>query len=142
MTRPPTPREPHHAPWRRPAVQRAYHTTAVLFVAGVAVQVYLAGLAVTVDATHWRLHAGFAHVLELLPPLLLVLGVAGGGPRRFAWMGATLTVLFVLQYVFIHGPIDLMRPLHPTNALALFAVAAVAAAQSRPRPVGARSRKR
>lgn len=92
----------------------------VLFVAGVVTQVFLAGLGVLVGPRYFGWHTTFAHVLEAVIVLMLLIAAVG----RLGWreFGSTflLLVIFTAQYVFIHGMSGPARALHLVNALVLF----------------------
>ena len=98
-----------------------------LFVAGIGLQVFLAGLGVLVNGDYLDLHRGFSHLLFLLPPVVLVAGLAERLPRQRLALTAALIPLLIVQYTLVYVPADgdlaALRALHLVNALALFWVA-------------------
>ena len=112
-----------------------YAAAAWLFVAGIVLQVFLAGLGLLVDGDQIDLHRAFGHVLFLLPPVMLVAGLVGRQSRRTLALTALLIPLLILQYTFVYLPADgdlaALRALHPVNALTLFWVALRAAQSAR-----------
>ena len=107
--------------WARRA-RRGYLALAWLFVACVAVQVFLAGLATFVDAARWRWHTGFVHAFELLPLLMLPLAFLARLPAAMRWLTGALFALLWLQYLTANIG-GIAAALHPVNALIIFWVA-------------------
>lgn len=104
-----------------------YLALMVLFVAGVLLQVYVAGMAVFVDPSNWALHVGVVHLLEPLLVLLLLLGLLGDLPRRLQAAPVGLFLLVSVQYATANLPPSMVSAVHPVNALVIFSVAALAA---------------
>lgn len=113
--------------WKRPAFRPTYHALAWALVAAVAVQVFLAGLAISGDPSWWRVHGISGHLALYVALALLVLAWAGGGGRRALAPAAVAFGLVFAQSVLINLPTAWLRALHPVNALAIFALAFVAA---------------
>lgn len=113
--------------WRHVGVGRAFLVLAWLAVAAVVVQVFLAGYALLVDPSAWAWHTSFVHAVESLPFLMALLAWLGKGPRRLLALSLALVGLIWIQYLFVQSPVGFVRALHPTNALAIFAVALLAA---------------
>ncbi|SFI72724.1 hypothetical protein SAMN02799624_01904 [Paenibacillus sp. UNC496MF] len=102
---------------------------AALFALCVVVQTYLAGMAVLVDAEHWKAHTSFVHVFEFVPAAAFVLtffGRVGGAVR---WCSLVLFALVMLQYMTAHIGADApyVSALHPVIAVAMFWLAAATA---------------
>ena len=68
----------------RSVAKTAHLVVALLLVAGLAVQIFLAGLGVFRSAETFATHRDFGYTLELLPLVLLVLGLVAGLGRRMA----------------------------------------------------------
>lgn len=119
----------------RPA-RRIYVACAWLFAAGIVVQVFLAGVAVLVDAGRWGDHRAFGSLLFHLPPVMLVAALAARLPRRIVGLSALAVALVLLQFVLVSlpavGGAGLIRALHPVNALALFWLALTLARGAQP----------
>ena len=101
----------------RSSARQAYPFVAALFVAGVVVQVFLAGLGVFEDPRTFLTHANFGYTLSVLPLVLVILSVAGRSSRRITAMSGLLIVLFLLQSVFVALRADLpaVAALHPLH---------------------------
>jgi glycopeptide antibiotics resistance protein len=95
---------------------------------GIALQTFWAGFAILVKVGQWSPHVTFAHYLFypiLLVPLCALLGRM---ERRLVWQSLLLVLLYVLQFVLIYVPqqfgADVLRALHPVNALAMMVLTA------------------
>ncbi len=101
-----------------------YTISAGLFVTGIVLQVFTAGMGVLVHPRYFGLHIAFGHAVQWLTVVLLVTSVIGRFPRRFQWLNVLLLGLFALQYLFLGTfaawGIPAVRALHAVNALALF----------------------
>jgi hypothetical protein len=118
---------PSYVYWARVA----YTVTAWLFVASVAAQVFLAGMATFVDPVNWAQHKSFVHVFEGLPLLMLGLGFAG---RMLRWQPVVLFLLIAAQYATVeigrNADMRIVGALHPVNALLIFWLALSVAQQA------------
>jgi hypothetical protein len=94
---------------------------AVLFVAGVVVQFYLAGVGLFA-ASDMDAHAGFGYLLAIIPVLPLVLSWPAGAGARTAGLCAVLLVMAQVQTFLPLAADDapLIAALHPVNALLVF----------------------
>ena len=93
-----------------------------VFVGCVAVQVFLAGMAIFVDAARWTWHTTFVHVLEGLPLLMLPLAFLARAPAAMRWLTGALFALIFLQYVTANiGGIP--SAFHPLNGFVIFWIA-------------------
>jgi hypothetical protein len=126
--------------------RRIHFIVAVLFVAGVVVQVFLAGLGVFDSAARFATHRDWGYTLEILPILMLVLSAVGRLGRRLAIYAVALFVMFILQSVFVAVRVDypVVAALHPVNGFAILLLGVVAARDAwlvdpfgRTRPAGA-----
>jgi hypothetical protein len=117
---------PEGAPRRRSRPARAtwyaFLGLAVVFTLCVAVQVFIAGLAVFVTPVHWAQHAAFVHIFEFVPLLMLLVSAVGRLPTRLRWLSAALFALVYAQYFTanIRGLVPLVAALHPVVALVIF----------------------
>jgi len=114
------------------ASQRAHLIVAWGLVAGVVVQVFLAGLGVFDSAARFSVHATWGYTLEILPLVLLGLAAAGRLGRRQMLYAAGLFGMFLLQSVFVglRGDLPWVAALHPVNGFAILLLSIVAARES------------
>ena len=103
---------------------------AVIYLAGVVVQFFLAGLG-TFGATSFDAHQAFGLVLALLTLILLVLAVVGKLPRVLIGLAVVLLGLNVLQMFLAQVDVEEVAALHVVNALAIVFVAYEIAQRSR-----------
>ena len=101
----------------RSIARSAHLVVAWLLVAGVVVQIFLAGLGVFRGPEAFANHRDFGFTLELLPLVLLLLGLVAGMGRRAALLAAGIFGLFILQSVFVGVRADApeVAALHPVN---------------------------
>src|SRR5436190_18678314 len=113
----------------RSVARSAHLVVAWLLVAGLVVQIFLVGLGVFRDAASFETHRNFGYTLELLPLVLLVLGLIAGLGRRAALLAAAIFGLFVLQSVFVGLRSDApeVAALHPVNGFLITILAIVLA---------------
>ena len=91
----------------------AFNVVAWIFVACVAIQIYLAGRGVFVGSQNFETHRGFA-VFGLLAFVMIALGLAGRIPRGLIGATALIFVLFIVQSILVYsGPS--VAALHPLN---------------------------
>lgn len=111
----------------------AFAAVAWLFLIGIVVQVFLAGVGLFVPgvdmfAAHrqlgWLLHGG--------PLLVLPLAWAAGADRRTIWLSVALFVLVAFQPFLPEMRTDapFIAALHPLNAMLIFGLSAVIARRS------------
>jgi hypothetical protein len=99
----------------------ALAAVAVLFVAGVAVQFFLAGIGLF-GAGSMQLHIDVGWALHLVPLIILLLLWPARVGRRLMWLSIALFVVVAVQ-PFLPGlreAVPLAAALHPVNALAIF----------------------
>jgi hypothetical protein len=111
---------------------RAHRALSLLFLAGAAVQFFLAGLA-AFGGTDWEPHQIWGTVLTALALVIVLL--AAFGRREAAQASTILLVLMVLQNVLggVGTDVPVLGALHPVNGLAILGVAMLCAAGSRVR---------
>jgi hypothetical protein len=107
-----------------------FYGLTVLYLLGVVVQFFLAGLNVF-GGTSIESHRVLGFILAAGALLLLILAVVGRLPRRTAVLTVLLLGLSVLQIVLVHISVDEVAALHPVNALAVALVAYVLMQRSR-----------
>lgn len=103
--------------------RRAFTVRAWLFAICVAVQVFMAGMAVFVGPTWRNNHTSFIHLFEYLPVLMLVAAFVGRMSTRVKWLSLLAFGLVVLQYALIamgSSSLLALAALHPVNALVIF----------------------
>lgn len=105
-------------------IRRAHLFVAWAFVAGVIVQVFLAGLGVFETTARFGTHAGWGYMLGLVPFLLMALAGIGQLGRRQVLYGVALFGMFILQSVFIavRSDMPVVAALHPVNGFAILFV--------------------
>jgi len=112
-----------------------YWGAAWLFIAGVLVQVFLAGMVVVASRMGWGAHITLGHMLAL--PLLIMLismylGRMPGSLKRLTWL---LFLAYVLQadvVIFMRSAAPVVSALHPVFALVDFALGFVLAQRALP----------
>jgi uncharacterized protein DUF6220 len=112
--------------------RQAHLVLSFLFVAGVVVQVFLAGMGVFDSPSSFQTHANWGYLLELIPLILLVLAGAGRlGSRQIA-AAAALFGMFLLQSVFValRADLPLVAALHPVNGFAILLVSILTAREA------------
>jgi hypothetical protein len=102
----------------------------VLYLLGVVVQFFLAGLYVF-GGTSIESHRVLGFILVLGALLMLVLAVVGRLPRPTAVLTVILLALSVLQIVLANLDVDELAALHPVNALLIAFVAYTLVQRSR-----------
>jgi len=98
-----------------------YIGLAGLFAICVAVQIFLAGMAIFIDASHWHDHVVFVRIFELFPLLLLIFSFVGKLSKGLQWMSVVIFLLIFAQYFTAHFPGA--GAFHPVIAAVLFWVA-------------------
>jgi mercuric ion transport protein len=113
----------------RSVARSAHLVVAWLLVAGLATQIFLAGLGVFRGPENFATHRDFGYTLELLPLVLLVLGAIAGLGRRMAALAAGIFGLFLLQSVFVNlrESAPEVAALHPVNGFLITLLAIILA---------------
>lgn len=107
---------PQRVHWSR----RAFRLLAWIFLAGIALQVFLAGLGIFDNAAWWAQHKSFVHLLEALPVIMLILAFIGRMPASLRWYTAGAFLLIGVQYATIELGMPVLAAWHPVNAVILF----------------------
>lgn len=110
-----------------------YTAAAWLFVAGVATQVFFAGMAAVARQWSWENHTGFGHLLAA--PLLVMLvtvylGRLPGRMKRLTWLLFAVYVLQADVLIFMRASAPMLSALHPVLALLDFALGFALARQA------------
>ena len=102
-------------------VSRAvYSVFAWLFVAGVATQVFFAGMAVVAHQWNWENHVGLGHMLALPLLVMLVTSYTGRMPgqmKRLSWLLFGVYVLQADVLIFLRDSVPVLSAFHPVLAL-------------------------
>jgi hypothetical protein len=112
------------------SIGRTVHLAlAWLLVAGLVVQVFLAGLGVFKGSASFASHRDWGYLLELLPFLLLIVGLVARLGRRPALLAAGIFGLFILQSVLVavRDTMPEVAALHPVNGFLITFLAIVLA---------------
>jgi Family of unknown function (DUF6220) len=114
--------------WRTVA-RIAFGAAAWLLVAGLIVQVFLAGLGVFDSPERFELHASFGFTLMALPLILVLSGLAGGVERRLVGLAGLMFGLFFVQSILVslRGQAPTIAALHPVNGFLILFVSIVVA---------------
>jgi hypothetical protein len=96
------------------------------------VQVYLAGLAIFSDGSHWALHGAIGGAIAVPIIALVVMAWLSPPLRRHRLLTALLFGLYVLQFVFIivGEGWGFLHALHPANAVAITVAAVLLAKEA------------
>ena len=114
---------------------RVFPWLAWLYVGSLLIQVFLAGLAVFVDPTTFRVHVAFGQiVVGLLSLLLPIVAWLGRLPSVRLALGILLFYLLQTGLPEVRASYPVVAALHPVLALVLFWLAVRLASQAR-RPV-------
>lgn len=89
-----------------------------LFVVCIAVQTFIAGMALFHDGSMWRSHTVFVHFFEIVPLLMLIFGIAGKLPAPYKRRSLALLLLVISQYLTANLPGA--GAWHPVIAIGLF----------------------
>ena len=115
-------------------VQRAHRACAVSYIVALALQFYVAGLALF-GAASFVPHALLGYGLVIGAATLTVLTIAARFPRRTVALATGLIPLTVLQPVLalvLRPAAPALAALHTLNALLIFVLALVVAQRTRP----------
>jgi hypothetical protein len=109
----------------RSTLRTIYAALAWLFVAGLVVQVFLAGRGVFESPVEFETHRTWGFLLELFPIVLLIGGLVAGVGRRLAVFAIVAFVLFILQSVFValRESSPILAALHPMNGFLILLIA-------------------
>jgi len=107
-------------------IARPVHVVvAWLLVAGLLVQVFLAGMGVFDSASMFLTHRDVGYTLTLLPVILVVTSLIGGFGRTETIAAAVMVGQFILQSVFValRESNPAIAALHPVNGFLILLVA-------------------
>jgi uncharacterized membrane protein len=99
-----------------------FYGLTVLFLLGVVVQFFLAGLNVF-GGSSIESHRVLGFILAAAALLLIILALVGRLPRKTVLLVVLLLGLTILQSVLVNVDIDEVGALHPVNALVIAFVA-------------------
>jgi Family of unknown function (DUF6220) len=108
----------------------AFYGFALIYLLGVVVQFFLAGLAVF-GVRSYDAHRGLGFVLALISLVLLALAIGAKLPRSVTALSTVLVALNAVQIVLIQIDIAEVNALHLVNALAIAFVANMLVHRSR-----------
>jgi peptidoglycan/LPS O-acetylase OafA/YrhL len=113
-------------------IRRIHLVVAWAFVAGLVIQVFLAGRGVFESAARFKDHAGWGYMLGLIPIILVLLAVAGRLGRRQVFYAIALFGMFILQSVLValRDSQPTVAALHPVNGFAILLVAIFSAREA------------
>jgi hypothetical protein len=111
------------------AARWAYLVLAWLFVAGLVVQVFYAGMGIFAGARNFETHVALGWTLHLAPLLiLLAAALSRAGRRHWGWALALAAVVFTIPiFVLARADSPVIAALHPVSALVAFWIAVVVA---------------
>jgi Family of unknown function (DUF6220) len=116
----------------RRAFRYAFAVLAWLFVVGIVVQTFYAGLPLFSRGSDFEVHIGLGWTLHLVPILLVVVAAIARAGRGTIWWTVGLLAA-VLPQPFLPGlreSAPILAALHPVNALLIFGLALVVALRS------------
>ncbi len=101
------------------AARYAYLVLAWAFLAGLAVQVFFAGLGIFAGATNFETHVTFGYLLHLSPILILAAAaLSRAGSRNWRWaLGLVAAVLVIPFFVYVRDSAPTLAALHPVAAV-------------------------
>ena len=110
-------------------LQRVHVAAAILFVAAIVAQVFLAGAAIASlgGSGNFATHIEFGYTgIGIAAALLVVTALLARRPRRDVGIAVGLLLLYIVQTILptFKTSTPALAALHPVNALLLFAVAA------------------
>jgi len=92
-----------------------------LFLIGVALQVFLAGMVVVALQMGWSNHRDLGHTLALPLLVMLITAYLGKLPRSMKWLTWLLFVVYLIQadvLIFMRTSLPVASAFHPVLALA------------------------
>jgi hypothetical protein len=100
----------------------AFYGFALIYLLGVVVQFFLAGLAVF-GVSSYDVHRGLGYVLGVVSIVLLALAIGAKLPRSVTALSTVLVALNALQIVLVQIDVGEVNALHLVNALAIAFIA-------------------
>ena len=107
-------------------IARPIHVVvAWLLVAGLLVQVFLAGMGVFDSASSFITHRDWGYAITLLPAVLIVTGLVGGFGRAQVVAAAVMLGQFILQSILVlqRESSPAIAALHPVNGFLILLIA-------------------
>lgn len=98
-----------------------------LFLIGVTLQVFLAGMVVVALQTGWGNHRDLGHALALPLLIMLVTAYFGRLPSKMKWITWMLLVVYIIQadvIIFMRTSMPFVSAFHPVLALVDFGLGA------------------
>lgn len=97
-----------------------YRICTWLFLAGVVIQVFLAGLVVVARQTDWQAHIGLGHMISVFLLLMLITMYTGKADRQVKRTTWILFIVYILQadvLIFMRESVPFASAFHPVLAL-------------------------
>jgi membrane-bound metal-dependent hydrolase YbcI (DUF457 family) len=110
-----------------------YLIASSLFLLGIAIQVFLAGMVVVALRMGWANHRDLGHSLALPLLVMLVTAYFGKLPRNMKWFIWVLFAIYIIQadiLIFMRATMPVASAFHPVLALVVFSLAALLTYQS------------
>lgn len=101
------------------AARYAYPILAWAFLAGLAVQVFFAGLGIFAGSANFETHVSFGYLLHLSPILILAAAaLSRAGSRHWRWaLGLVVAVFVIPFFVYLRDSTPALAALHPVAAV-------------------------
>ncbi|MDP8904155.1 MAG: DUF6220 domain-containing protein [Chloroflexota bacterium] len=114
------------------AARYAYALLAWVFLVGLIIQVFLAGLGLFASAQNFALHVELGWILHLAPLLvLLAAALSRAGRRHVLWAAALAGVVFAIPiFAIFRADMPVVAAVHPVAAMVGFGLAAMVALNS------------
>jgi hypothetical protein len=113
--------------------QILYFVASSLFLIGVTIQVFLAGMVVVALEMGWANHRDLGHGLALPLLVMLITVYLGHLPRNMKWMTWLLFVIYIMQadvIIFLRSSAPMISAFHSVLALVEFALGLALAYQA------------
>ena len=110
----------------------AHLVLAWLLVAGLVVQIFLAGMGVFAGASNFTTHRDWGYLLEAFPFFMGIAAFIGRLGRRQIWLAFGIFALFILQslLVAVKGDLPAIAALHPVNGFLIAWLAVMVAREA------------
>ena len=107
----------------------AFAILVALFLVGVVVQTFYAGLGLFAGAENMQLHVDLGWILHLAPILVLIAAALGRvGRATMLWTAALVVTVFIQPLLpGLSESVPALAALHPVNALLIFWISVVVA---------------
>jgi len=110
-----------------------YLVTSSLFLIGVTVQVFLAGMVVVALQMGWANHRDLGQTLALPLLIMLITAYLGRLPRSMKWLTWLLFAVYLIQadvIIFLRASMPVVSAFHPVLSLVDFVLATILAYQT------------